>query len=444
MANIITPSKSVAVNPLKQSQPLGAALAFLGLKGIMPLFHGSQGCTAFAKVVLVRHFREAIPLSTTAMTEVSTILGGEDNVEQAILTLVEKSQPEIIGLCTTGLTETRGEDMTGILKSIRQRQPQLHDLPIIFVSTPDYKGALQDGFAATVTSIIKELPRAGATRANQITLLISSAFAPGDVQEIKEMVAAFELNAIAVPDLSLSMDGHLDPEYSTVTNGGTTKAELREIGSSVYTIALGESMRGAAEALQAQFGIPYEMFPSLSNLDAIDSFLEGLADLSGLPVPKKYRRQRAQLQDAMLDTHFFFGRKRVSLAMEPDLLWSMVLFLQSMGAEIQTAVTTTKSPLLEQLPITTVTIGDLEDFEQLAAGSDLLIGNSQVGSIALRLGIPLYRLGFPIFDRLGNGQRCTVGYRGMMELLFDLGNLFLEQEEAHSRKGNREQATGNR
>jgi nitrogenase molybdenum-iron protein alpha/beta subunit len=135
----------------------------------------------------------------------------------------------------------------------------------------------------------------------------------------------------------------------------------------------------------------------------------------------------------MLDTHFFFGRKRVSLAMEPDLLWSTVHFLQSMGAEIQTAVTTTKSPLLEQLPITTVTIGDLEDFEQLAAGSDLLIGNSQVGSIALRLGIPLYRLGFPIFDRLGNGQRCTVGYRGMMELLFDLGNLFLEQEEAHSK-----------
>jgi nitrogenase molybdenum-iron protein alpha/beta subunit len=192
-------------------------------------------------------------------------------------------------------------------------------------------------------------------------------------------------------------------------------------------------MRGAAEILQAQFGIPYEVFPSLSNLDAIDSFLEGLVDLSGLTVPEKYRRQRAQLQDAMLDTHFFFGRKQVSLAMEPDLLWSTVHFLQSMGAEIQAAVTTTKSPLLEQLPVTSVTIGDLEDFEQLAAGSDLLIGNSNVAAIAHRLRSPSYRLGFPIFDRLGNGQRCTVGYRGMMQLLFDLGNLFLEQEEKHSK-----------
>ncbi|NJR61526.1 MAG: nitrogenase iron-molybdenum cofactor biosynthesis protein NifN [Cyanobacteria bacterium CRU_2_1] len=429
MATITTPRKSVAVNPLKQSQPLGAALAFLGLKGMMPLFHGSQGCTAFAKVMLVRHFREAIPLSTTAMTEVSTILGGEENVEQAILTLVEKSQPSIIGLCTTGLTETRGDDMAGILQSIRKRHPELHDLPIVFVSTPDFKGALQDGFAATVTSIVKELPRSGETRPNQITLLVSPAFAPGDIQEIKEIVAAFGLSAIAVPDLSLSLDGHLDDSYNTVTSGGTTLAELREIGSSVYTVALGESMRGAAEALQTQFGIPYEVFPSLSNLDAIDSFLEGLADLSGLPVPDKYRRQRAQLQDAMLDTHFFFGRKQVSLAMEPDLLCSTVHFLQSMGAEIQAAVTTTKSPLLEQLPLETVTIGDLEDFEQLAIGSDLLIGNSNVATIARRLHIPLYRMGFPIFDRLGNGQRCTVGYRGMMQLLFDLGNLFLEQEE---------------
>jgi nitrogenase molybdenum-iron cofactor biosynthesis protein NifN len=433
MATITIPRKSVAVNPLKQSQPLGAALAFLGLKGIMPLFHGSQGCTAFAKVVLVRHFREAIPLSTTAMTEVSTILGGEENVEQAILTLVEKSKPEIIGLCTTGLTETRGDDMAGILKNIRKRHPELYDLPIVFVSTPDFRGALQDGFAGAVESIVRELPQPGEIRLNQITILAGSAFSPGDVQEIKEIVGAFGLSAIVVPDLSLSLDGHLDDSYAAVTGGGTTLAELREIGSSVYTLALGESMRQAAEVLQQRFDIPYEVFQHVTGLDAVDTLLQGLADLSGNPVPEKYRRQRRQLQDAMLDTHFFFGRKRVALALEPDLLWSTVQFLQSMGADVQAAVTTTKSPLLEQLPVETVTIGDLEDFEQLAIASDLLITNSNGASISRRLNIPLYRLGYPIFDRLGNGQRCTVGYRGTIQLLFDIGNLFLEQEEAHAK-----------
>jgi nitrogenase molybdenum-iron cofactor biosynthesis protein NifN len=434
MATIITPQKSVAVNPLKQSQPLGAALAFLGLKGVMPLFHGSQGCTAFAKVMLVRHFREAVPLSTTAMTEVSTILGGEENVETAILTLVEKSKPEIIGLCTTGLTETRGDDMDGILKNFRNRHPELDHLPIVFVSTADFKGALQDGYAAAVESIVKTLPTTSSVTPlspfpSQVVILAGPAFTPGDVQEIKEIVSAFGLYPIVVPDLSLSLDGHLDDTYRAVTGGGTTLAQLQSLGNSVFTLALGESMRGAADVLQKQLGIPYEVFPQLTGLGVVDEFLQALADLSGVPVPEKYRHQRRQLQDAMLDTHFFFGRKRVSLALEPDLLYITAQWLLSMGAAIQTAVTTTRSPLPTQLPIERVTIGDLEDFEQLAIGSDLLIGNSNIAAIARRLHIPLYRLGFPIFDRLGNGQRCTVGYRGTTQLLFDIGNLFLEQEE---------------
>lgn len=432
MAVITTPKKSVAVNPLKQSQPLGAALAYLGLKGVMPLFHGSQGCTAFAKVMLVRHYREAIPLSTTAMTEVSTVLGGEDNVEQAILTLVEKSKPSIIGLCTTGLTETRGDDMDGILKSIRKRHPELFDLPIVFTSTPDYKGALQDGYAAAVESIVTELPQPGEVRSDQVNLLVSSAFTPGDVQEIKDMITAFGLTPIVVPDLSASLDGHLDDSYGAVTGGGTTLAELREMGSSVFTLAVGDSMTKAAEILQERFDIPFEVFDRLTGLGVVDEFIQCLADLSGAEVPAKFSHQRRQLQDAMLDTHFYFGRKKVAIALEPDLLWSTAQFLESMGCEIQAAVTTTKSSLLEQMAIDSVTIGDLEDFEQLAVGADLLITNSHGKAVSKRLGIPLYRQGFPIFDRLGNGQFSKVGYQGTTQLLFNIGNLLLEVEEAHA------------
>lgn len=363
------------------------------------------------------------------MTEVTTILGGEENVEQAILTLVEKSQPEIIGLCTTGLTETRGDDIEGFLKEIRDRHPELHDLAIIFAPTPDFKGALQDGFAVAVESIVKEIPQPGAINTEQITILAGSAFTPGDVQEIKEMVTAFGLEPIFIPDLGASLDGHLEDGYGPITVSGTTLAQLRQVGRSAFTLALGESMRGAARILQERFNIPYEVFSELTGLEPVDEFLQALAILSGNPVPEKYRRQRAQLQDAMLDTHFYFGAKRVSLALEPDLLWSTVSFLQSMGSQIHAVVTTTRSPLLEQLPVKSVTIGDLEDFEALAVGSDLLIGNSNVNAIAKRLSIPLYRLGIPIYDRLGNGQFTKVGYRGTMELLFGIGNLFLVAEE---------------
>lgn len=441
MTTITKTKKPVAVNPLKQSPPLGAALAFLGLKGIVPLFHGSQGCTAFAKVLLVRHFREAIPLATTAMTEVTTILGGEENIEQAILTLVEKAKPEMIGLLTTGLTETRGDDMNGILKSIRKRHPELDYLPIIFVSTPDYKGALQDGFASAVQSIVandygKPAENVSETGIKQITILAGSLLAPGDVEEIKEIVEAFGFNPLVIPDLSGSVDGHLDDDYNSKTPGGTSLYQLQQLERSHFTIAIGESMRAAAEILEQKFGTNYEVLPRLTGLNAVDQFLWILAQIKNNQnsgnqetkpqVPAKYQHQRRQLQDAILDTHFYLGGKKVSLALEPDLLYQTSWLLQEMGAEIQGAVTTTNSPILEKLPTEEVIIGDLEDLEGLASGSDLIITNSQGKSLADKFHIPLYRMGYPIYDRLGNGSRCLVGYRGTMQLLFDLGNIFID------------------
>lgn len=433
MAIVSITSTSVAVNPLKQSQPVGATLAFLGLQGMMPMLHGSSGCSAFTQVVLTKHLGKAIPLSSTAMTEVSTILGGEENIEKAIAKLVQISQPKMIGLCTTGLTETRGDDMGRLLKDMRQRYPELAQVPIYLVSTPDFKGTLQDGFAAAVESIVKEIPQTSDKQnccPKQITILASSAFTPGDVQEIKEIVTAFGLKPIVVPDLSGLLHSRLDNQHSLIASGGTTLSQLRAIPNSVFTLTLGESMRGAARILSQKFCIPYEVFDTLSGLEAFDKFLQALADISGNSVPAKYRYQRLQLQDAMLDAHFYFGGKRVSLALEPDLLYSTVSFLQSMGVQIHAAVTTTRSPLLENLPITSVTIGDLEDFEQLAVGSNLLITNSHAAAISKRLSIPLYRQGIPIYDRLGHNQSSKVGYRGTMQLLFDMGNLLLEQGEA--------------
>ncbi|HBE47473.1 MAG TPA: nitrogenase iron-molybdenum cofactor biosynthesis protein NifN, partial [Cyanobacteria bacterium UBA11369] len=196
-----------------------------------------------------------------------------------------------------------------------------------------------------------------------------------------------------------------------------------------FTLALGESMRGAADVLMQRFGTEYQVFPRVTGLSAVDELMVRLSLVSDRSVPEKYRRQRTQLQDAMLDTHFYFGRKRIAIALEPDLLYATSCFLQEMGAEIQSAVTTTKSPILPEVPTEFVKIGDLEDLEELAVGADLLITNSQGSRVSKKLGIPLYRRGLPIYDRLGNGHFSSVGYKGTTALLFNIGNILLEEEE---------------
>ncbi|MEY2690407.1 MAG: hypothetical protein RL375_4607, partial [Pseudomonadota bacterium] len=198
--------------------------------------------------------------------------------------------------------------------------------------------------------------------------------------------------------------------------------------------ALGEQMRPAAAALQARCGVPYTLFPRLTGLKATDALVQTLAKLSGRPVPNKIRRQRSQLVDAMLDGHFHFGNVKVALAAEPDLLWSAGNFLVEMGAELTVCVTTTASPLLARMPASEVLIGDLEDFERsaAAAGCDLLMTHSHGRQAAERLGKPLFRIGIPMFDRIGNSHICHVGYRGTRNFVYQVGNLLMEQIHHHS------------
>ena len=434
MALVVEPKKACAVNPLKMSQPLGASYAFLGLESCMPLMHGSQGCTSFGLVLMVRHFREAIPLQTTAMNEVTTILGGLENIEQALLNIRKRNHPQIIAICSTGLTETKGDDVDAYLELIRQRHPEIADTALVHVSTPDYVGAFEDGFGRAVTALVRTLATPVTTRKpRQVNLLAGWHLTAGDIGELRDLFAAFGLEAIVLPDVSGSLDGHIPDDWLGTTLGGTPLASIRAMGASALTIAVGEQMRSAAMELEMRAGVPYVLFDRLTGLEPNDSLLRTLSELTGKAVPPRYRRQRSQLLDAMLDAHFFFGNVKVAIAAEPDLLWAMGSFLAEMGAELTVCVTTTRSPLLSRLPTNEVVIGDLEDFERAAhaAGCDLLFTHSHGRQAAQRLGKPLYRIGLPLFDRLGNAHRVSVGYRGTRDLLFDVGNMLIDQTPHH-------------
>jgi len=424
--------KYCTVNPLKMSPSIGAALAFLGVDNSMPLLHGSQGCTSFGLVLFVRHFREAIPMQTTAMSEVATVLGGFDNLEQALINIAERTHPTLIGICTTGISEIKGDDLAGFLKLIRANNPKLNGIALVDVSTPDFQGTFQEGWAAAVTRMIEELvevPQFEARLSRSVNVLPGCHITPGDIDELRDIFEAFSLDPIFLPDLSGSLDGHIPTEFTPTSLGGILVEQIRRMNSACWTVAIGEQMRGAAITLEHHTGVPYKLFGRLTGLAANDELMGFLSEISGVPVPKKYRRQRSQLIDAMLDGHFHFGGKRVAVAADPDLLFAMSHWLHEMGCKIQAAVTTTASPVLESIPIDEVLVGDLEDLELRAVGADLLVTHSHGRQAAERLQIPLFRVGIPVFDRLGAGQQVTVGYRGTRDLIFDVGNLFMA--EAH-------------
>jgi nitrogenase molybdenum-iron protein NifN len=431
MAEILKRVKPLAVSPLKVSQPVGASLAFLGLRHAIPMMHGSQGCTAFGKVFFVRHFREPIPLQTTAMDQVSTVMGADENVIEGLKTICEKNAPEIIGLPTTGLSETQGTDIRRLVKKFREVHPQFDHIAVVPVNTPDYTGSLESGFAAAVEAIIDymvpETQHIGRRR-RQVNVLANSSLSPGDIEALKDWIEAFGLRPVVLPDIGDSLDGHLmDGKFSALTVGGTPKAEIETMGESIATLVIGRSLNRAADALKSRTAVPDFRFDHLMGLDACDAFTQTLAQISGQPVPEKIERHRAQLQDAMVDTHYQTGFARVALALDADHLIGFARFLTGMGAEIVAAVSPARAEVLADMPCRTVQIGDLEDLELAATDAQVVISNSHAVGTAARLGVPLLRAGFPQYDWVGGYARTWIGYRGGRQALFDFANLILGQ-----------------
>jgi len=415
MTKVTAIQKAASINPLKSSQPLGAAFAFLGVEGAMPLFHGGQGCTSFALVLFVRHFKETIPLQTTALDEVATILGGADHLEEALLNLKARANPKLIGVCTTALVETRGEDFAGDLALIKERRAcELAGTEIVLVQTPDFDGAIEEGWSKAVTALIDNLvpPEApGQVIPDQINILPGWHLTVADLELLRETVEAFGLTPNIVPDISGALDGTVPDRWIPTTYGGAPVESIRSLGRATHTIAIGEHMRRPAQRLSEVSGVPFTLFESLSSLASVDIFVTLLAQLSGRAVPPKIRRRRRQLEDALLDGHFFFSGKRIAIAAEPDHLYALATFVTGLGAEVVVAVTTTpNSPVLAKVPAQEVRVGDLGDFEDLVTGAacDLLLTHSHGRQAAERLDVPLMRVGFPIFDRLGSQHRRTI------------------------------------
>jgi nitrogenase molybdenum-iron protein NifN len=449
MAEILKRNKALAVNPLKASQPVGASLAFLGINKAIPMMHGSQGCTAFGKVYFVRHFREPVPLQTTAMDQVSTVMNADENVLLGLKAVCEKSKPALIGLPTTGLSETQGTDIKRLVKDFYAANPEFAHIPIVPVNTPDFTGCMESGYAlavkATLETLLSQhaphpnpLPLAGeganvknnvGRRKKQVNVLAGSFLTPGDIEHIKELIEAFGLRPLVLPDIGDSLDGHLtEMESSPLTVGGTPVSDISSMGESIATLVLGNSLFEAADFLKEQTGVPDYRFNSLMGLDAVDGFIAALAEISGKPVPEKIERQRAQLQDAMVDSHFMLGFARVAIAGDPDLLYGFAKLVTEMGCEVVAAVAPARANILQEVATAQVAIGDLEDMENAARknGAQLIIGNSHAAESARRLGIPLLRAGFPLYDLIGGYQRLWVGYRGTRQALFDLANMVVE------------------
>jgi len=436
----ISERQALAINPAKTCQPIGAMYAALGVHGCLPHSHGSQGCCAYHRSTLTRHYKEPISAATSSFTEGASVFGGQANLLTAIENIFAVYDPEVIAVHTTCLSETIGDDLPQITEKARQSGKIPEGRHVIFASTPSYVGSHVTGFSNMVKGMLAVAEPAG--RKNGRVNIIPGWVEPADMEEIKRLAAMVGVDITLFPDTSGVLNGPLSGEFRMFPEGGVTIQQLKHTADAIGTLALGEwCSADAARHLDSQFKVPCRVLDVPYGLTATDRFIEALRQVAGVPVPEEVNHERGQLVDLIADMHQYFYHRKVALVGDPDPLIALTEFLVAIDMCPLHVVTGTPGKRFEKrirqltagmpCPVNVKSSADMFLLHQWIKNEpvDLIIGNTYAKYIARDEDIPLVRFGFPILDRVWHQYFPTVGYKGGIRLLEKILGALLDRKD---------------
>ncbi|MFH0880048.1 MAG: nitrogenase component 1 [Lentisphaerota bacterium] len=440
---------STTRNACKLCTPLGACLAFRGVEGAMPFLHGSQGCATYIRRYVISHFREPIDIASSSFNEASAVFGGGENLNRALDNVRRQYRPQLIGIATTCLSETIGEDVPGLLREYRKARDGQELPELVHVSTPSYRETHSAGFHNTVRALVETLAVKPGEPSGRVVLL-PGMVSPSDLRYLKEILSDFGLPLTLLPDYSNTLDAPLWKEYHSLPEGGTPVEDIRRAGGAAAAIQFGHALatrRAAADVLSERFGTPLFKQGWPVGMRATDRFFQTLEQLSGRPTPEAHARERGRLMDALVDGHKYVFGLRAALYGEDDLVLALAEFCAEIGIEPVLCASGGKEGHLKKwLHETTgdataqARVLEGADFAEISAAvselnPDLLIGHSKGFTSARAAGAPLIRVGFPIHDRFGAQRIRHLGYRGAQELFDRIVNTVLERRQEASEIG---------
>ncbi|ADL69348.1 Nitrogenase [Thermoanaerobacterium thermosaccharolyticum DSM 571] len=435
--------KNVNENPCNMCMPLGGIIAFRGIEKSMVLLHGSQGCATYMRRHIAEHYHEPIDVASSSLNEKGTVYGGEKNLIKALDNVIKVYNPNCIGILTTCLAETIGEDIDRI-KSEYKASRNI-SIPIITVPTPGYGGTHSEGFVKTSYRIVEELST-NKERHDRINVIVPN-ISTADLREIKRLLELMKIPYILFPDYSDTLDSPFNFPYKKIPDGGTKISDVMSMGGSIATIEIGVNYEETpGKYLQDRFNVPLYKVPIPIGLRNTDRFLKLLNEITGNPIPKSIEMERGRLLDGMIDSHKYNFEGRCTIFGDPEMVYSVFTTCMENGIHPLLIATGSKAQRLKELVISEdnplnvdITIIDETDFSHILKLSEekevnIAIGPSDGKYLTEKGGIPLVRIGFPILDRVGGQRILSVGYTGTLNFLDMITNTLLENKYKTYRK----------
>jgi len=441
---------NMQVNPCKMCMPMGASQAMKGIKKSMTIIHGSQGCSTYIRRHMAAHYNEPVDIASSSLSEEGTVYGGARNLKIGLTNMVKMYKPEVVGVLTTCLAETIGDDIERIVKEVRGLEG-LEGVDIIPIPTPGYSASETEGYFKAVKSMLQfysnqlkeeEMP---VIKGDYINIVVSEATCE-DIREIKRIVTLCGIQAIIVPDISDVLDAPYTESFDKLHSEGTSREEIKAMLGAKATLELGDLVAdhySPALFLEETHGVRAYRLPLPIGVSNTDQFIEVLAAVSNKAIPESIKGDRGRLLDGMIDSHKHSALGRVAVYGEMNLVYSIAALMAENGVKVKTVMTgATSKKFKEAMKVLDETYNlachimqdsDFETLRQVIAEKDvnLMIGNSNGKFIWEKDGIDLIRVGFPVHDHIGAQRKLRFGYKGSMRLLDEVVNKLLDQKHVN-------------
>ncbi len=434
---------SLVINPAHACQPLGAELAAHGFEGSLPFVHGSQGCASYYRSTMNRHFREPAPAVSDSMTEDGAVFGGQNNLHEALENAYAMYKPKMMPIFTSCMPEIIGDDLTAFIKNARNKGCVPQDFPLPYANTPSFNGSHIHGYDAMLLSILQTLTEGKQVEGRctgKLNLIAGFDANTGNYREYKRFLKEFGIPYTFLADISETFDSPLDGHYR-IYPGGTKLDEAADSINGKATIALGSySTAKTFTWLKDTYSGKHVSMPVPFGIAKTDAFLMKISELFGKPVPESLKAERGRAVDLMTDAHQYIHGKKFAVYGDPDYLLGYVSFLLEMGAVPYHILCSKGTKKLEkeiQALLDTSMYGkegkiymnkDLWHLRSLIMTDpvDAMIGETHGKFAARDANIPLFRFGFPVFDRVNLHRVPLIGYQGVINMLSTICNKFID------------------
>lgn len=433
--------KNIKINPAKACQPLGALLCAGGFKDTLPFIQGAQGCAAYFRSHLARHFKEPSVAVSSSMTEDAAVFGGMNNMLEGLDNAYTLYKPEMMAVFTTCMAEVIGDDLNAYIRSARSKGTIPEDMPVPFAHTPSFVGSHITGYDNMMKGILTTLTGGQKGKPNgKLNIIPGFDAYTGNYRELKRLLEIMGVDHTILGDISDVYDSPNNGEY-TIYPGGTPLADAADSVNGVGTIALQQFA-----TVKTMAHIKTEWVHKTATVTPIgvknsDAFFEAVGKITGKPIPQEIEDERGRAIDVMVDSHPYVHGKRFAMVGDPDQLLGLISLIMELGGYPAHIVCTNgekkfkerAEELLSQSPFgaqgKVYTGKDMWHLRSLMFTEpvDMLIGNSYAKFLWRDVGTPLVRIGFPLFDRHHLHRYPIIGYQGVINIVSSIVNTVLDE-----------------